>query len=254
MDYSRIGREQTQTAQVLAKIYTQGRRVFYYLTNEEVRFDTAMDKFMANAVGFGAELEREKASQRAYDALERKAARGFNAGGACYGYENVPVYGKTASGEQVKSHTDYRINERHAAVIGGIFAAYSDGYGYPTIAKALNGNTEHGRYNLPAIRQQYFAGLDTSPPQQGKRGTGSWAPSAIREILYRERYVGKVPYDGKFAERPDLRIVPHALWHRVQQRLADVRATYTANGGVAWGRPRRRKTYLAGSRAAPAAI
>lgn len=99
MEHSRIGREQTQTAQLLAQIYNQGRRLFYYLTAEEVKFDTALDKFMVNAVAFGSELEREKAAQRAYDALERKAAKGYNAGGACYGYDNVPVYAKNADGK-----------------------------------------------------------------------------------------------------------------------------------------------------------
>ena len=29
--------------------------------------------------------------------------------------------------------------------------------------------------------------------------------------VYRELYTGKVPYDGKFADRPDLRIVPEPL-------------------------------------------
>ena len=131
---------------MLAQIYNQGRRVFFYLTDEEVKFETAIDKFMVNAVAFGAELEREKAAQRAYDALERKAAKGYNAGGACFGYDNVPIYGKNANGEQVKSHTDYRINERQAQTIRAVFCAYADGYGYTAIAKALNGNgAEHDR-------------------------------------------------------------------------------------------------------------
>jgi len=121
MEHSRIGREQTQTAQLLAQIYNQGRRLFYYLTAEEVKFDTAPDKFMVNAVAFGSELEREKAAQRAYDALERKAAKGYNAGGACYGYDNVPVYAKNADGKETKSHTDYQINERQAEMIRAIF-------------------------------------------------------------------------------------------------------------------------------------
>ena len=248
MEHSRLGREQTQTSQVLAQIYTQGRRVFYYLTDEEVKFETALDKFMVGAVAFGAELEREKAAQRSYDALERKAAKGYNAGGACYGYDNVPVYAKNASGEQVKSHTDYRINERQAENIRAIFCAYADGYSHTVIAKALNGNGgEPGRrHDLGAVRERYFAGCDTSAPQQGKRGTGSWAPSAIREILYRERYTGKVPFDGMLIDRPDLRIVPDALWQRVQQRLLDVRATYIRNGGEAWGRPSHEKYLLSG--------
>jgi hypothetical protein len=51
MEHSRLGREQTQTAQVLAQIFNLGRRVFFYLTDEEVKFETALDKFMVGAVG-----------------------------------------------------------------------------------------------------------------------------------------------------------------------------------------------------------
>jgi DNA invertase Pin-like site-specific DNA recombinase len=76
------------------------------LTNEELRFTTAADKFMVGIVAFGAEFEREKAAQRSLDALAGKAAKGFYAGGACHGYDNVPVYAKGVNGEQVKSHTD----------------------------------------------------------------------------------------------------------------------------------------------------
>src|SRR5688500_18381 len=45
-ELSRLGREQTQTAQLLAEIYGKGRKVFFYLTDEELRFKTAVDKFM----------------------------------------------------------------------------------------------------------------------------------------------------------------------------------------------------------------
>src|SRR3990172_12138032 len=53
-ELSRLGREQSQTANVLANIYAKGRRVFFYLTNEEVKFDTAGDKFMIFPITFGA--------------------------------------------------------------------------------------------------------------------------------------------------------------------------------------------------------
>jgi DNA invertase Pin-like site-specific DNA recombinase len=59
-ELSRLGREQTQTAQILAEIYSKGRRVFFYLDDEELLFKTAVDKFMVGAVAFGAELERRR--------------------------------------------------------------------------------------------------------------------------------------------------------------------------------------------------
>ena len=255
-ELSRLGREQTQTAHVLAELYGKGRRVFFYLTDEELRFKTAVDKFMVGAVSFGAELEREKASQRARDALERKAANGYNAGGACYGYDNVPVFAKNGHGEQVKSHTDYKINTAQAEAVRAIFRAYAAGHGHTTIAKALNGSREERgpkgqrrrvlRRDLTEIRARYFSKCDTASPKRGKRGTGSWSPSAIREILYRQRYCGRVPFGSTVTDRPDLRIVDEVLWQRVQQRLRDVRSTYIRDGGHWWGRPSAEKYLLSG--------
>jgi site-specific DNA recombinase len=252
-ELSRLGREQTQTSQVLAEVYAKGKKVFFYLTDEELKFKTAVDKFMVGAVAFGAELEREKAAQRSLDALARKAAKGFNAGGSCYGYDNVPVYAVAANGEQVKSHTDYRINPEQAEVVRSIFRAYADGYGHTSIAKAMNGSSvEKGKRcctlkrDLDAIRKRYFRGRTPTAPQRGKRGTGSWAPTMIREVLYRSRYTGNVPFNGSIADRPDLRIVPDDLWQRVQARLKDVRATYIRDGGQWWGRPAAEKYLLTG--------
>ena len=255
-ELSRIGREQSQTSGVLFDIYAKGRQVHFYLTNEEVKFTSAIDKFMINASAFGAELEREKMGQRVQDALQRKAAKGFCAGGACFGYDNVSVSAKGVNGEQVRSHTDYGINEEQAETIRGIFCAYADGHGHTVIAKALNGNTSgYGpkgrrqrslRRDLEAVRKRYFGGRCPPSSQRGKRGTGSWAPSNIREILYRVRYTGKVPFGEMMTERPDLQIVDAELWERVQQRLREVKATYIRDGGQWWGRPSVEKYLLSG--------
>ena len=68
----------------------------------------------------------------------------------------------------------------------------------------------------------------------------------IREVLYRERYAGKIPYAGQFTERPDLRIIEDQLLERVRRRLKDVRETYIRDGGHWWGRPATEKYLLAG--------
>lgn len=255
-ELSRLGREQSQTSGVLFDIYAKGRKVHFYLTDEEVKFSSAIDKFMINATAFGAELEREKMGQRVQDALQRRAAKGFCAGGACFGYDLVPVNAKGVNGEQVRAHTDYAIHEEQAETIRGIFRAYADGHGHTVIAKALNGNdTGYGpkakrqrtlRRDLEAARKRYFAGRCPPSAQQGKRGTGSWAPSNIREILYRVRYTGKVPFGETMTERPDLRIVDAELWDRVQQRLKEVRSTYVRDAGKWWGRPSTERYLLTG--------
>ena len=235
-EFSRLGREQSHTGTVLAQIHGAGARIFFYLTDEELRYESALDKFMAGAVSFAAELEREKASQRARDALSRKAEKGYNTGGRVYGYDNVPVYGAAVNGQQVRIHTDYRIHPEEAEVVRGIFRACADGRGLTAIAKALNGDPAY-----KDITDRYFASQRQAPP---RKGTGSWAPSSVREILHRPRYTGKVPF-GEYRkvlragtqarvrqasymliERPDLRIVPDDLWRAVQARLQTVRVKH----------------------------
>jgi site-specific DNA recombinase len=251
-ELSRLGREQSQTSATLANIYSKGVCVFFYLTGEELRFKTATDKFMVSAVSFGAELEREKASQRSRDALERKAQKGYNAGGCVYGYSNHQVFATNAKGEPVRSHTEYRINEAEADTVRSIFRMYADGYGLDRVAKALNGDPRYRE-----LSKQYFGGKQPPAPAAGRRGSGSWSPSSLHAMLRRERYLGVIPW-GKHRkeldlangtkkrdkqteylkiEAPHLRIVPPELWDRVQARLKAALHTYTKHTG---GEPKRR--------------
>lgn len=260
-ELSRLGRDMVNNAVVIGKIRDAGVRIFYYLTGTEEAFDTPEQRFMAMATSFGAEIERARIAQRTRDALSRKAERGYSAGGRCYGYDNVWVFADgreviAAPGARMKDEnklrTDWRINGEQAEVVRGVFEMYADGYGHTLIAKTLNGES-----GLEKERQRYFGGRIPAPPQHGEQGTGSWAPSSIRVMLYRIRYAGKVQYGeyrnvrnggraGKcvkqdrftVVDRPDLRIVEPALWDRVQQRLKAMRAIYVReNNGTLWGRP-----------------
>ena len=248
---SRLGRDMMRNATAIVEIIESGPRIFYYLTGEEEKADTPEQRIMVTLRSYASEVERQKASQRSRDALERKARSGFNTGGCVYGYDNVQVFGTGANGEPVKSHTDYKINEEQADVIRRMFRMYADGYGHVSVAKTLNGDPRYADQ-----LKHYFEGIAPTKPRVGKRGTGSWAPSSIRAMLYNERYTGRVPF-GEFrgaylkgtkvrvkqdafmqAERHDLRIVDAELWAKVQERLKAVAKTYLeATDGVRWGRP-----------------
>jgi site-specific DNA recombinase len=178
-ELSRLGRDMVHTTYALDNIKSHGVRVFFYLTDEEIKFDSAMDRFMLSAVSLAAELEREKASHRSRDALLRKAEKGYCTGGRVFGYDNVPIYHPNQKGERVKSHTEYRINEREADTVRRIFRMYAAGYGHTTIAKTLNGDP---RYREPS--KEFFDGASRASPRER---TGSWAPSSVRKILYNAR-------------------------------------------------------------------
>jgi site-specific DNA recombinase len=249
---SRLGRDMTRNATYVVDILESDVRIFYYLTDEEEKADTPEQKIMLTLRSYASEVERQKASQRARDALAVKARKGYNTGGIVYGYDNIAILAANGSGEQVKSHTDYRVNEEQADVVRRLFRMYADGHGHMAIAKTMNGSPEYA-----AKSQKYFDGLRPTPP---RKGTRSWAPSSVRAMLYNERYIGRIPF-GEFrnawrkgtqtrirqpkseiikAERPDLRIVPQELWIQVQDRLTTVAKTYLRDtGGQLWGRPGR---------------
>jgi DNA invertase Pin-like site-specific DNA recombinase len=58
-----------------------------------------------------AELEREKAKQRTYDAMVRKAKAGHVTGGRTFGYDNI----------QQNAHVVREINETQAKIVRRIF-------------------------------------------------------------------------------------------------------------------------------------
>jgi site-specific DNA recombinase len=245
---SRLGRDMTRNAAFVVDIIESGVRIFYCLTDEEERADTPEQKFMLTARSYASEVERIKTGQRTRNVLESKAKRGFCAGGACFGYSTVEVMGKNSAGEDVRSHVDYAINEQEASVVRHIFRMYLAGFGHSSIAKTMNGDPAYRAEN-----RKFFGGRMPPGP---RTGTGSWAPSSIRAMLYNERYTGKVPYGrlrrvyrggtqtrvvaGKptFADRPDLRIISEELWSAVQKRLKAVKNYYVREqGGTLWGRP-----------------
>jgi len=212
---SRLGREQIETAYCLKQILDAGVRVRFYLEDRERTLDTALDKIMLGLTTFAAEMEREKARQRTYDALLRKARALQVTGGKVFGYDNVPVSGPDGT----RQHVVRSMNPAQAHVVRRIFELYAGGRGLVKIAKLLNAE------GVP-------------PPRRDTRG---WSPTAIREMLRRELYRGEVVWNrtqkvirrGSKAQRtrpeaewlrleaPELRIVSDQLWHAVQERLQE---------------------------------
>ena len=100
---SRLGREAIETAYALKQLVQAGVRVFFYLEDRERTLDSPTDKIMLSLTAFADELEREKARQRTYDAMLRKARAGHVTGGRVFGYDNVEVLGRRRASGRTSS-------------------------------------------------------------------------------------------------------------------------------------------------------
>ncbi len=163
---SRLGRERIRTEYSMLEIIEAGVQVFCYLTDQEVRRDDPTLSFMGAVRHYSSAMERERAKQRTYDAMLRKANAGHVTGGKVYGYDNHEV----CSAEGHRLHVRRVINEREAARVQQIFELYASGLGLTRIAKRLN--------------------AEGVPPPRG-HGRG-WAGSCVRAILHRPLYRGVI--------------------------------------------------------------
>ncbi len=247
---SRLGREQAETAYVLKRIADGGATVWYYLEDRRAELDSAVGKFIEAVHGFGSELERERTRQRTLDGLRKRAEAGYSTGGLAFGYRPAPCYAsgrQDAYGRPIPDHVDRRIDPDEAKVVVGIFLMFLAGYGLTAIAKTLNGDSRRMKESA-----EFFGGVCPPAP---RKGTGSWAGSAVREILRLPLYAGKVVWGvtrrngrphGRLkkvaphvaVDRPDLRIVDQATWDAVQVRLKARGDAYLRQaGGKLFGRP-----------------
>ena len=244
---SRLGREAIETAFALKQLVTAGVRVFFYLEDRERTLDSPTDKIMLSLTAYADELERDKARQRTYDAMLRKARAGHVTGGRVFGYDNVEI--QWASG--ARSHVERRVNKDEASVVRQIFELCARGDGLKGIAKALNA-----------------AGARTPKAQRGR--PSGWAPSSVRDVLHRPLYRGKAIWNRtkkrdawgqkRQSDRPEaewvsvrdesLRIVPEALWRAAHARITTRRESYErwkrGTGGAPDGRGVRTHYFLAG--------
>jgi hypothetical protein len=227
---SRLGREAIETAYALKQLVQAGVRVFFYMENRERTLDSPTDKIMLSLTAFADELEREKARQRTYDAMQRKAKAGHVCGGKTFGYDNVRLEA---------GHGARTINESEASVIREIFRLSAEGHGVKAIAKRLNDQ------RAPSPRAQL-----------GRSQT--WAPSSVRAALHRALYRGEIVWNasrkrdqwGQHRQTarpetewmripaPDLRIVSEDVWTAAHARLSAARNIYLhTNKGRTFRRP-----------------
>ena len=236
---SRLGREAIETTYALKQLVRAGVEVWFYLEKRQRTLDSPTEKIMLSLTAYADEMEREKAQQRTYDAMRRKAVAGHVTGGRVFGYDNVPVQIPGPDGSLHRSHVERRINRVKAEVVQRVFELCSRGHGLTAIAKTLNG--------------EHVAG----PRSQQGRPRG-WAPSSLRAVLLRELYHGEIVWNKtrkrdkwgavRQAPRPErdrisvpaphLRIVSDELWDAVRARFESMRKrALRTDGGKLLGRP-----------------
>jgi site-specific DNA recombinase len=245
---SRLGREAIETSYALKQLLSANVRVFFYLEDRERTLESPTDKLLMSVAAFADELEREKARQRTFDAMHRKAKAGHNCGGRTFGYGNINVPAPDGS----RAFVTYQIHAEEAAVVRRIFTLAAHGSGLKAITKQLNAE-----------------GAIAPRPQQGR--TRAWAPSTVREILYREMYRGQRVWNKsrkrdswgrkRQHDRPsddwltvpceELRIVSDAQWDAAHRRMTARREAHDRwkrgePGGSANGKGVRTRYFLTG--------
>jgi site-specific DNA recombinase len=156
-DQSRLGRDAIEVTLVVRDLVRdRGCRLFYYSNSQEVQFANAIDQATTFILGTGHQMELEAIRSRTREALRSRARDGRIAGGACYGYKLERK--NDGSGRRF---TTAFVDEAEAPIIRRIYAEYLEGRGIKQIAHRLNDD------GVPA-------------PSAGRRGSGSWAPGAVR--------------------------------------------------------------------------
>jgi site-specific DNA recombinase len=253
-DQSRLYRRD-DAPKYLRRLLRTGVKVAYYKDGRLVDLQN-FRSLHAGVEGLVDSEYREQAKFNVRDGQADYAAKGYVCGGICYGYTNKPVMGESASGQPKRLYTDMSIQPDQGKIVVRIFKMFVAGHGPRVIAKTMNGDAAYAK-----LSRQFFYGKRPPKPMQGKRGSGSWAPSAIRDMLRNERYVGELVWgrahkqedeDGKpfrikqpdpdkivRVTRDDLRVVPPDLWKAAQRRVKAVNESYVRNGNgtLPWGRP-----------------
>ncbi len=176
--FSRFGRNQRETLEVIAKLKSSGIR-FVFL---EDGIDSQRDATTVGLFAWLAEQEAQRTSERL-----KLIWKKYNEDGIIH--VCMPPYGY----EYDSNTRNYIVNEQEAEVIHRIFSMYIQGYGYSKIANIL--------------REE---GIKT------KKG-GEWANATIRKILSNEVYIGTLvqglsrSIDVTLNERET---IPSEKWHR----------------------------------------
>ena len=205
-DTTRIARSQ-ELAPLIDRLRFQRVRVIG--VQDGFDSDARTARMQAGLSGITSEEFRSMVKDRTYLALERRAKEKRATGGKTYGYTNVGA-----------------IVPEEALVVREIFERFAKGETYRAIASSLNARS--------------VASPGSTWNRKQRRCSG-WMGSAIRAILFNERYTGRIHWNvSEWRKNPDTgkrqrvtrprsewvsysdedqRIVSETLWDRARRRV-----------------------------------
>ena len=218
-DTSRISRSLSDAVQLFQKLSFAGVRVI--AVGQGIDTQSEQADVLVTVHGLVDSLYVKELAKKTHRGLEGALLRGLHAGGRCYGYRNLPV---ESGGVRLE------VEPKEAEVVRRLFQMSANGMSLKKIAHALNAE------KIPPPR-----------PRSTNR-YATWCPSAIREMLRRELYIGRVVWnrsrfvkvpgtnkrvarprpksEWRIVEKPELRIVSDELWRAVQAKQEQLTKLY----------------------------
>jgi site-specific DNA recombinase len=211
-DTSRLSRNQGEIARIFERLKFLGIRIIS--VSQDIDSEDEQADVLVTFHGLADALYVKELAKKTHRGMEGRILAGLHVGGRCYGYRGVRLPTGGVSLE---------IDQAEASVIRQIFEMSSSGRSLKTIAQTLNS--------------------EKLPPPRGRadRPGATWCPTAIRAMLRRELYIGRMVWnrshfvkrpgtnkrvsrprpqgEWRIANRPELRIVSDELWNGVQRRI-----------------------------------
>ena len=225
-DTSRLSRTTEDALTIFKRLNFAGVQLI--AVSQGISSDDEQSEMLVTMHGLMDSQYVRELAKKTHRGMEGLALRGLHTGGRIFGYDTVSL-GEGAGKKLV-------VNPSEAAIVKRIFELSAGGHSLKAITRTLN--AEH---------------ISSPRPREDRIG-GEWCPTAIREMLKNELYIGnvvwnrskfvKVPGTNKRQRRarpesewlrssnPDLAIITEGLWKTVRARFA-------ALPGI-WGYPKSR--------------
>jgi site-specific DNA recombinase len=219
-DTSRLSRTTEDALSIFKRLNFAGVQLI--AVSQGISSDNEQSEMLVTVHGLVDSLYVRELAKKIHRGMEGLALRGLHTGGRIFGYETVSL-GDRAGKKLV-------INPSEAEIVRRIFELSAGGQSLKRIARILN--AEHVQ----------------SPRARRDRVGGEWCPTAIREMLKNELYVGRVVWNrSKFVkvpgtnkrqrrmrpesewmrgENPELAIISEELWTAVRTRFASLPAIW----------------------------